>query len=721
MMKKLQVLKDSLFSEEYDVQHRFLNVALLALFLAGFICFWMSVILGLSPAANMIIAVVDVVLGFSAYFSIVKKKTKAALILTCIVDLVSFPYMYFMSGGMISGMPIWFVVSLVIFWLILRAPYCFIMYGLNAVILISCFVVEMKFPDIIDPIETRGAVAGDMIQCMLVVSGLLGLIIKYQTHIYEVQRKNLERQTIELRETMQALESANEAKTEFLTNMSHEIRTPINAIIGMNEIILRECKSENIIQYATSVQNAGGILLDYVNNILDFSKIESGVMEIEEDTYKFSDLVAIINRIIEPQMRKKGLEYKLTIDENIPEYLKGDNYKISCIASHLLTNAVKYTEKGYVALTFGCGRVDYDKLELIISVADTGVGIPEESLSNLFSGFNRIELNKHRNIEGLGLGLAVTKHLTELMGGTIEVKSVYGSGSMFTVTIPQAAGEPAETNKPAEIVDEDPFIAPHAKILAVDDNKVNLEVIKHLLKKYEIEIDLAASGDECIRLCSNKCYDLIFMDHMMPSPDGIETMRILHSGDNLNRDTPVMVVTANAIKGAREEYLKEGFVDYLSKPINTMALETAIRNNISPELIEKKQPEEIVEPEKTETEEAAEANEWIDKQAGLEYFANDEEFYKEILVSYYEQLKKYRPELPALVDRGDWKNYTVIVHSLKSTSMNIGASGFSAMAREQELLGKANNADEIRKSFDEFIRCYDEVFRTVEKMIGIEN
>ena len=716
-MNPIKTLKNALFSDEYDIQHKLLNITLTALCIGGFISLIATIFLDFNPVGILMITLVDIFLGWAVYFSVIKRKQNIALVLTCIVDLTIFPAMYFTMGGMVSGMPVWFVVSLVILWIILKMPYCIIMYVLNVAILVGCLLFEMYYPEYIHTIDTQAAIVMDIIQSMLVVSILFGVIFKYQTHIYGKQSNSLKQQTIELREAMLALERANEAKNEFLTNMSHEIRTPINAIIGMDEIILRESNSDSITQYAGSIKNASHVLLEFVNNILDFSKIESGLMEIEEYNYKFDALLNSINKIIEPKISKKGLEYKLTVDDEIPKFMTGDNYKISRVVTHLLTNAVKYTEKGYVALTFGCEKIDEDKVNLVIRVADTGVGIPEDSIKTLFDGFNRIDIKRHRNIEGLGLGLAVTKRLVELMGGTIDARSVYGSGSIFTIRLTQEIACADEVNTDAENMVVGHFAAPKAKILAVDDNKINLEVIKHLLKKYEIETDLAPNGDECMRMCHGKCYDLIFMDHMMPSPDGIETLRMLHGEDNLNHDTPVVVLTANAIAGAREEYLKEGFAEYLSKPIDVTDLEKVLRKMLHPRLIEYRKP---VKHENTDVMYSPGGDEWVDREVGLKYFSDDEELYNEILGSYYEQSRKYQDELPSYVENSDWKNYTITVHAIKSTSLNIGASRFSSMAKEQEMLGKAADADQIRNSFENFMKCFDEVLKSVEKMIGVK-
>ncbi len=710
-MKLINSLKKILFGEEYDIQHKLLNVTLISIFFASIVCLIISVIIDLFAIANLLIILVILIVSLGIYFSVVKKKTTTALIITCLVDLVFFPAMYFTSGGMISGMTIWFIVSLIIFWLILKKPYCFIMYIVNAAILTSCFVIELNFPELVRPIETKSAIATDIIQCMLVVSALIGVIFKYQTTIYEKQKENLRQQTIELRETMLALERANEAKNSFLANMSHEIRTPINAIMGMNEIILRESKEDKTLEYADDIKRSSKLLLEFVDSMLDYSKMESGTLEIEELTYKTEDLVRSVNKMIKPKLARKGLEYKLTIDSDIPENLIGDNFKIIRVATHLLSNAVKYTEKGYIAFTVGHEKnADPDYVDIVMSVADTGVGIREENLENLFSGFNRIDIDKHRSIEGIGMGLAVTKKLVEMMGGTITAMSVYGSGSMFTVKIPQKIAPATKAETQEEIIIDRNFIAPHAKILAVDDNKINLQVINHILRKYKIRTDMAISGTECIELCKRNSYDLILMDHMMPAPDGIETLKIIRETDNFNRETPVAVLTANAVKGAREEYLKEGFSDYLSKPIDIKQLEKTLVKLL---------PDSLVEYENDTVEDADfSVDEWIDHKKGLRSFSGNKDIYNDILLTYRGQLKKYRDILPMYVEKSDWKNYTIVMHSIKSSSANINADKFSEMSKEQEIYGSQENSEKIRETFDSFISSSDKMLRAIDLILG---
>lgn len=379
--------------------------------------------------------------------------------------------------------------------------------------------------------------------------------------------------------------AANEAKSSFLSNMSHEIRTPINAVLGMNEMILRESDDQTILSYSENIKAAGNTLLGLVNDILDFSKIEAGKIEIIPVEYDLSDVIHDLISLIAIRTDAKGLELKLDIDASIPKTLYGDEIRIKQIITNILTNAAKYTEKGSVTLKLSCKNTDIDNNKAVIrvSVTDTGTGIKPEDMEKLFTKFERIEEKKNRRIEGTGLGMSITKSLLEMMGSKLEVESIYGRGSTFSFDIEQKVvaweqiGDYEQSYKDRQRKNEkykEKLHAPDARVLVVDDNKVNLTVFRLLIKKTQIQTDTAESGDECLKKAADKTYDIIFLDHMMPGMDGTETLQELRnqkSGPNLN--TPVICLTADAISGAREQYISAGFTDYLTKPIYPELLE----------------------------------------------------------------------------------------------------------------------------------------------------
>ena len=395
--------------------------------------------------------------------------------------------------------------------------------------------------------------------------------------------------------------TANEAKTAFLSSMSHEIRTPINAVLGMNEMILRESDDPQILSYSRNIKSSGDALLGIVNDILDLSRIESGKMEIIASEYDFTSLLDSLIVMIKPSVEKKGLKFELEIDPEIPGSLFGDELKLKQIITNILSNAVKYTNEGSIKMTatFDKDVKINDCIVLRISVIDTGIGIKRENIKRIFTEFERFDQKKNRGIQGTGLGMAITNNLIKMMGGTIEVNSEYGKGSEFTISLVQTVrkwdpiGNYSPDSKDTDAADKKyipRFKAPGARILAVDDMAVNLVVFKGLLSKTGIAIDTADNGDDAVKLAAENKYDIIFLDHMMPEKDGVETLHEMNADpSNKNGDTPVICLTANAVAGAKEFYMDSGFDGYITKPINSEELEQMIYDRLPADKIE--QPE----------------------------------------------------------------------------------------------------------------------------------
>ncbi len=387
-----------------------------------------------------------------------------------------------------------------------------------------------------------------------------------------------------------ASKAASEAKSVFLTNMSHEMRTPLNGVLGMNSIILKECTEPAILKYAEDIDTTGHILLSIINNILDLSKIESGKLDLNEAEYNLVSIIRECFMINSNSAHQKNLDFSVNFAKPIPCKLFGDEARVRQILNNLISNSIKYTEKGFIHVLIDWKDLADDNICLYMSVEDSGQGIKPEDIPHLFTTFRRLNEKVNRTVQGTGLGLPLSKMLTELMNGDIDVKSTYGEGSTFTAYITQKMCGSETTDdleyveQKVEIKKEEPevFKAPNAHILAVDDTSVNLRVLKGLLKKTEVNLDLATSGAEALEYTAKTKYDLILMDHMMPEMDGEETLqRIRAQQDGMNIDTPVIVQTANAMLGAVEQYINMGFSDYISKPINPAQLIEKVKKALS--------------------------------------------------------------------------------------------------------------------------------------------
>ena len=399
------------------------------------------------------------------------------------------------------------------------------------------------------------------------------------------------RQLISLKEEA---ERANAAKSIFLAHMSHEIRTPINAVLGMNEMILRESCSDTIKDYARNIQNAGKILLSIINDILDLSKIESGQMEIVEKDYHLGKMLIDIENMVTMRAEENSLALHIQANPMLPEALHGDEQRIKQCIINFLTNSLKYTREGQVTLQVDFTDKDKDTIDLRITVTDTGIGIEEDKLAILFEPFVRLDRSKNEHIEGTGLGLSITKKLIDRMEGRLSVESVYGRGSVFSFTLPQKVAGPdllGDYKEKLRRVAEresarEEFTAPGARILAVDDNRVNITVARGLLRRLKVQFDSATSGQECLDKFAKNDYDIILLDHMMPVMDGVQTLHRMQETERFRQKAPIVIaLTANAVTGAREKYLEEGFTDYLSKPIDHRMLEEMIREYLPEEMI----------------------------------------------------------------------------------------------------------------------------------------
>ncbi len=556
-----------------------------------------------------------------------------------------------------------------------------------------------------------------------------------------------------LNEAMEAANSANESKSAFLADMSHEVRTPINAVLGMAEMIRRESADsgektdkdpkafkksfENIYTYAGSIKSAGNNLLAIINDIRDFSGIENGVMEINCVEYKLSCVLNDVQNMISFKTREKGLDFFMDIEENLPNILYGDDVRVRQVIMNLLDNAVKYTNRGSVTLSIRAegGEIPGpgQQIGLVIAISDTGIGIKKEDIVDIFTKFERFGTREKGNIVGMGLGLAIARKLLLLMDGEIHVESVFGEGTTFTILLPQkvVSGETigdyqsrAGKNCIEDEGHRDLFTAPDACILAVDDTYMNLVVLKELLKDTKIKIDTAAGGKEAVRLAEEKKYDIILMDQRMPKMDGIQTMKtICSSGSGLNKDTPFICLTADAISGAKDRYIAEGFADYLTKPVDVIVLENMLLRYLPQNkvIFGGPEPEKNVEAAEGsfEMNDVLEAG-GINTESGLMYCENDRELYKGVLEVYLNGARERTGEIGTSYDNENWEDYAVYVHALKSTSKMIGALKLSGTAADMEAAADERNIEFIKRDHEDMMAQYECVVNAIRSALGKE-
>ena len=555
--------------------------------------------------------------------------------------------------------------------------------------------------------------------CAVMVYRLLTALMRWQDQM-----------NARMQEAADAAIAAGEAKSRFLAQMSHEIRTPINAVLGMNEMILRTAKDETTLDYASNIQTAGRTLLSLINSILDFSKIEEGKMEIVPVEY---DTASVINNLvasISERARGKGLELIVEADPLLPARLYGDDVRLSQVIMNLLTNAVKYTERGHVRFSIRGGERQDGLISLYVAVEDTGIGIREEDLPRLYESFERLDEVRNHNIEGTGLGMTIVTRLLQMMGSRLEVQSVYGQGSTFSFAVRQRITDETPIGDYSQRLavsrasgGKETLLVRDARILVVDDNEMNLKVAKNLLALFGAEPDLASSGYEAIERIHSTHYHIVFLDHMMPKMDGIETLNTLRSENLLPEDTVVIALTANAVNGAKETYLAAGFDDYLSKPIEVGKLEELLIRYLPEELKEIRDAKEEDEKEAVAGEGdgvlTALKDAGYDTEAALRYAAGDPGFYLELLTGFVKNAGPGAELIRRDFQQRDYGDFQVRVHALKSTARQIGANGLSALALEQETAAKERDTAAIEAGAETLLYRYEQTAYELRRLLGI--
>lgn len=524
----------------------------------------------------------------------------------------------------------------------------------------------------------------------------------------------------ELAKALKAAEDASQAKSVFVSNMSHEIRTPITAILGMNEMIRRECNDENILSYADNINNAGISLLGIISDILDFSKIEAGHMELVEAGYSLPSMIADIYNLISFRAEAKGLELKIRIDSTLPSGLIGDELRIKQIIVNLLTNAVKYTEKGRVSMEIKGVSKDEDegRIKISFAVSDTGIGIREEEMGKLFVPFDRLDVSRTKSIEGTGLGLSISRQLLHMMDSDLMVESKYDHGSTFSFVIWQGISDISEVGDfdPAEKISHSAraeekgyFRAPGKRILVVDDMPMNIQVLKGLLKRSRMIIDTASGGEECIEKVRKTDYDLIFLDYRMPVLDGIETIRRLKEFyPQRIEHVPVIALTASAIAGDREKLLEAGFTDYMSKPVIISEMEDMMKKYIridEPAVQDDAGSDDGDDEQMTDLPQAVLDIAVLDHKSGIEY-CGDAEDYLFILKTYSDSVDDKSRQLEECLEEERIEDYSLLAHSLKSMSESIGAKRLRDMAKALEKAGREGDLETLKKDTPLFLTEY---------------
>lgn len=505
------------------------------------------------------------------------------------MNLVLMPISFMTSGGAESGNPMWMMLGLVFIFMFLDGWRFYFLLIVSILIDITMFILGVYRPELVTKLDSGELVRQDVAVSLIISAFIIGAAFRFQNTLYNKERKLA-------KERAEEIEELSNSRSLFFANMSHEIRTPINTILGLNEMILRDAISDEVAENAMNVQSAGKLLLSLINDILDISKIESGKMEIVPAQYETAAMFSDIVNIIWIRASRKKLDFKVDIDEELPSMLYGDEGRLKQVIINILTNAVKYTEKGSVVLTVKSERTEGNKVRLKIAVSDTGIGIRREDFESIFTVFKRADSGKTKKIEGTGLGLAISKQLIDMMNGTISVDSIYQKGSCFTVTVDQQIVNEAPVGSVRYMIKRDitdkkiykqSFEAPNAEVLIVDDNEMNLIVARKLLRDTKISVDTALSGRECLEKTRRKFYHVILMDHMMPEMDGEETLKLLRSRvDGFCQKTPVIAVTAHVMSNASEFYESKGFDGYLAKPISGALLEAAMQKFLPAELIE---------------------------------------------------------------------------------------------------------------------------------------
>jgi len=587
MLKKI---KQAIVGKDCELKERMLRTIILVGGVAVAIAIT-EIILVMEIKQNMVAMLFLLLIAMAAAFVATFKYRKyelASVLLGVVIVVIVMPVMFMLSAALDSGASVWLALGILYIFVMFSGKKLGVFIVLTAVSYAMTYWLAYTRPELVVPMPTRAASYFDAFFSVFAVGLVAGAILKMHMKVYEEEHDL----NIHQREE---LEKSRDSQNVFFANMSHEIRTPINAIIGLNEMIVRTSPSAEVMEYAKDIEMASKLLLNQVNDILDLSQMEMEKMKIVPTKYKTKELFGNLIDLIRVQADKKGLELLIDIDKNLPSVLYGDEKRMKQVLINILDNAVKYTEAGSVSLSVVSEEYVGDEVLLRIKIADTGIGIRKEDLAGIYDSFNRFDEKKNKRILGSGLGLAITKQLVDMMGGEITVDSIYTKGTVFTVMIRQQIRdtEPIgninffSKNMERGEIYRPLFEAPEARVLIVDDNQMNRMVASRLLEATNVQIDVAGSGKECLEMTQNKYYHIILLDYMMPDMNGGETLWAIRGQENgMSRDSAIIVLTGNAQSGARMMYQEEGFDGYIEKPIQGRLMEEEIVRFIPEDIVE---------------------------------------------------------------------------------------------------------------------------------------
>ena len=584
------------------------------------------------------------------------------------VFMALFGMLFFEMGGMSGSMTYFFSFGLVFTFLMFRGVMLIVMEALQVAFYLLIMLFSIKFPESVTPFADLKSQYIDQIVGIIFSGVGIGLI--FMAYIFQLEK------------LQKLAEEASRAKSNFLANMSHELRTPINMMLGINEMIGRESGEESIREYTRKAAVAGNQLMSEVNQLLEFSKIDAGKDNLKISSYNLYDLINSFKDFYAKEANKKGIVFSAHMDDRIVGNMSGDVQKITQILTNLLSNAIKYTQKGSVVLKVQQLELNNDSQLLYFEVSDTGIGIKDSEKKHIFEVFERVDIDNNRSIEGTGLGLAIAQTFALALGGRIEVESKYGEGSRFYLSIEQRlAGNSLENKAPGYCSMR---IAPTAKVLVVDDNEMNLEIVKSLLKRTLICVSLANSGEECLDMLEKEHFDLVLLDYMMPIMDGLATLNEIRKRGIAN--IPVIALTADATEGRRESLIKAGFDGYLTKPVDSVEMENVIFGKLPPNIVKENHNfTENIEKVRFVDSVAKEISLYnIDVYDGLKHFGNNLEQYINVVKIFRRVAGQVLDELEKLYEAKDFEGLTYKIHSLKGNSGNIGATELQNLTAKTE-------------------------------------